>query len=171
MKIIKFILSGKIIAFTILALTIASCSDDEETTTPAYIGTWVEEVGMSSAPSLKAVVTNQYRMVYVLEEKSYTKKSQYKRSNVEEWSSDYIEKGSLSINGSVMTRVSLQRSIGFDPIIDETKAVFKDFDAEERVEFITQWSVNNNILTLITDINENGKFDDIEDFSSTYTKL
>ena len=156
------------------SITFASCSDDdEETTTPAYVGTQVEDESMIYAP-LKAILMTEYRDILTLTTSTFEMNEQVKYDGSANWISYTGEKGSLNQNGNVISIKFLEESVTlYDEYNYYTGITYEKIPVKDQETIDAQWSVTGNKLSVIIDENNDGKFDATGefDYEITYTKL
>lgn len=175
MKTNKFVTAGKLLAFLFLSIVVMpSCSKDDDAS-PAYVGTWqIESEGLDLAPKLKTTVPPlHFRTVLTLNEASYVRTYENKYTT-NGWTIVDGEKGSLTVASDIFTITTKQTSEFVDEL-DQTKGIkYVDLPAGELESFKVKWSVIGNKLTVTTDGNNDGDFNDTEtydDYQEVFTKM
>lgn len=173
MKIKQVLFGCKIATVLVLSsVTFASCSDDDEdVTTPAYVGTWVEDEAMNYAP-LKAIEMSEYRDILILSTSTFEMNEQVKYAGSANWIVYTGEKGSLSQNGNIISIKFLEESVTlYDEYNYYTGITYEKIPVEEQETYTAQWYVSNNKLLLNVDSNKDGKYDGENDAELVYIKL
>lgn len=164
------------IVFILFIIFSSSCKKEVEVL-PDYVGTWsvVENIPLAAGfTSIREVITFSADSVIDL--------MQIPRSSIDNWA-DYMNlKGSISVNGNIMTvNITEIGMSSLDPITrmptgtlisyKETGPEFESILAagEQPKVFETEYTVSGNKLTLKTDNNNDGDYLDADEIT-VYTK-
>lgn len=162
----------KLLSLAFLSIVIASfisCSKDDDNS-PAYVGTWTAATSFSFAKSLKTTVITDLGFRKKLELGGSDFTVTMEGGGADQWMAYEGTKGSLSVAGDTLTMTIKQEGILNDAgDLSYTAVATKDQKAMK-----SKWIVSGNKLTLISDENGDGDFNDVAtgyDSNTVYTKL
>lgn len=174
MKRNKLILSCKLLTLLLLSTVTLSSCDKDDVDAPAFVGTWQnEQEGVDLTLKLKtSVIAIHSRDVLTLEKNSYVKTYEHKYTTFG-WVVIDGEKGAISEANGILTVTQKQKS----EFVDESNAslgvTYIDIQPPLPDSFKAKWSVIGNKLTIITDGNNDGDFEDVDesdDYQMVYTR-
>jgi hypothetical protein len=178
MKTVRYSNYAKLFTFAAALLFAASCEkDDNEDITPDYVGTWVRTESVTEEG-----VTIEIKDIVSFTEYSFSNQGQLKNPGTGEWIDLLKLKASISVDGNAMD-VTVHE-IGMSDMdwdtglptgdilyFREGEAGFEEALAAVEVEenFDAEYSRSGNQLTLKSDDNNDGDFDD-EGETVVYTR-
>ncbi|MCX7986667.1 MAG: hypothetical protein N2662_06995 [Bacteroidales bacterium] len=152
---------------TILLLTFVSCEDDEKD--PAFVGTWVA----TDVLYFSEDQNSEYKDIMTFTSSTFTNIGQVKNPNTNQWKDYVCLKGKISVTGNLlnvtiteigMTSFDLLTGMPTGTLVyyKDTQSEFSQIMSEFGMDktFKSEYSVSGNTLTLKTDHNDDGDYND-----------
>lgn len=170
--------STLMVLLTITAVFSTSCKkDDDDDKKADYVGKWTSEETITSEEG-----TDSYKDIMTLTRTTFEDIIQTPDSD-DEWVDSFVLKGTISANGNVMeVHVSEIGVSDIDPVSGEFNGsmttykegslLFEAIIAEsgQEKDFQSEYSIEGNKMTLKTDTNDDGDYND-ENETTVYTRM